>query len=442
VDRNYQSQKQAPFRIQQAFAQWQQSQADARSLRERNNALQGQLKTLASSNDGAAESQRSGILEEAKALKQRLSNVVLQEDRLLAEMQDLAYRLPNLTSKETPIGGEPRLIKYINPSTETSTSSSRVTRSHVEIGERLQILDWAAARTASGTGWYFLVNEGAMLEQALIQYALSIAMKRGWKIVSPPSMVYSHIVSACGFLPRDQSGEQQIYTISQSIKDRGKPEYSLTGTAEIPLAAMKANETLREEQLPFKVIGTSRCYRAEAGARGVQSKGLYRVHEFSKVEMFAWTGRDKITGNDISASSSPSATILQEMVDIQTTILESLNLRCRVLEMPSYDLGGSAFRKQDIEAYFPSRRDVDQGWGEVTSASICTDYQTRRLATRLEGPKGDAKSWPYTVNGTAMAVPRVIAAILENGWDEERGVVHIPEVLRPWMGGSEVIERK
>jgi seryl-tRNA synthetase len=317
-----------------------------------------------------------------------------------------------------------------------------VWRSHVEIGERLQLLDFAAARTASGTGWYFLVNEAALLEQALVQYALSVAMKRGWKVVAPPSMVYSHIVSACGFLPRDQNEEQQIYAVSQSAKDEGKPEYSLAGTAEIPLAAMKANQTLGADQLPLKLIGASRCYRAEAGARGVQSKGLYRVHEFTKVEMFAWTARDESQSDHPSLSASSSETVLHEVVEIQTAILESLNLRCRVLEMPSHDLGGSAARKQDIEAFFPSRRGIDQGWGEVTSASICTDYQSRRLATRLEGAKGEAKSWPFTVNGTAMAVPRVIAAILENGWDEERGVVHIPDVLRPWMGGLEVIEGK
>lgn len=128
------------------------------------------------------------------------------------------------------------------------------------------------------------------------------------------------------------------------------------------------------------------------------------------------------------------------MVDIQTTILESLGLHCRILEMPSTDLGASAVRKRDIEAFFPSRRMKDDGWGEVTSASICTDYQTRRLATRLNlRSQGGKLVFPYTVNGTALAVPRVLAAILENGWDESRLQVRIPEVLRPWMDGMDVI---
>jgi len=254
--------------------------------------------------------------------------------------------------------------------------------------------------------------------------------------VVPPSLVYSHIASACGFQPRDQHGEQQVYAIEQSEKDRAKPPLALAGTAEIPLAGMKANTSLEEADLPLKMVGVSRCYRAEAGARGAATKGLYRVHEFTKVEMFAWTSPDHSDEEHFSSpTASASEAVFDEMLSIQQEILTGLGLHCRMLEMPTTDLGASATRKVDIEAMFPSRA-KDQGWGEVTSTSMCTDYQTRRLQTRLR-VKGGRLGFPHTLNGTALAVPRVIAAILETHWDESEGCVAIPDVLRPDMDGRD-----
>jgi seryl-tRNA synthetase len=306
-------------------------------------------------------------------------------------------------------------------------------RSHVELGSELSLLDFQGSAISSGWGWYYLLNEAALIEQALIQYGLSTAMKRGWKIVSPPSIVYAHIANACGFQPRDQNGEQQIYNIAQSASDSAKPQLSLAATAEIPLAAMKSGYYFEEAELPLKSVAVSRCYRAEAGARGVDTKGIYRVHEFSKVEMFAWT----------TPTNEAATAVFDEMLSIQTEILKSLDLHCRILEMPSTDLGASATRKRDIEAFFPSRKDKDGGFGEVTSASICTDYQTRRLNTRVRmAGTGGKVEYPYTVNGTALAVPRVLAAIMEQGWDEEEQVIKIPKVLWPHMGGIEVIAAK
>ncbi|KAI0422345.1 hypothetical protein F5X98DRAFT_325655 [Xylaria grammica] len=378
------------------------------------------------------------LLEEARLLKKALSTIEEDEARLSTEMTDLALALPNLSADTTPKGNEPRVLSYINephPFESASPSSDRVWRSHVHIGTELGILDFASAATTSGWGWYYLLDEGAQLEQALIAYTLaSITRIPGWRQIAPPSIVYSHIAAACGFQPRDQNGETQIYALAQSASDvtRGKPELSLAGTAEIPLAGMRANSVFEASELPSKRVGVSRCYRAEAGARGADTKGLYRVHEFTKVEMFAWTAPDAETTLDV----------FDEMVDAQTEVLSSLGLHCRVLEMPSADLGASAVRKIDIEAFFPSRaaRGLNDGWGEVTSASICHDYQTRRLATRMRSPLG--MTYPFTLNGTALAVPRVLAAILENGWDEAQMAVTIPECLRPWMDGKQKIEAK
>lgn len=442
IDRNYKAQAAYPAQINRLFEQWHVHQREARSLRERNNRLKLQLANPTTLRDedseewrGLKDMPREQLIEEARVLKDKISAIEKEETALTTQIDYLAGSIPNLTSHETPRGDEPTVVGYINQHPEPDPSTSdRVWHSHVHIGSELNLLDFAGAATTTGWGWYFLLNEAAQLEQALIQYALSTARKRGWGLVSPPSMVYSHIAAACGFQPRDQNGESQIYDIQQASTDAEqqmrKPRLSLAGTAEIPLAGMKANSTLEEMELPLKHVGVSRSYRAEAGARGVDTKGLYRVHEFTKVEMFAWTLPD----------SSASTEIFDEMLAIQTEILQSLDLHCRILEMPSTDLGASASRKRDIEAFFPSRRPKDDGWGEVTSVSTCTDYQSRRLATKVDlRSQGGKISFPYTVNGTALAVPRVLAAILENGWNEEDGTVRIPDVLLPWMDGLKYI---
>ncbi|KAI1178235.1 hypothetical protein F4777DRAFT_130812 [Nemania sp. FL0916] len=499
--RNYKQQSTYPARIVELFGQWQASQRRGRSLRERSNALRRQIANPATiqHEDEADEASRSAspvgtdedggnlgdaastrdvrtmtrdeLLEEARLLKQALSAIEDEETQLSTEMTNLALAIPNLTLAESPRDGQPRVLSYINePKAETDTdaeartetheaagASDRVWRSHVHIGAELGILDFASAASSSGWGWYYLVDEGAQLEQALVAYALSTVSSRraGWRQVAPPSIVYSHMAAACGFQPRDQHGETQIYALSQSQADaaRGKPELCLAGTAEIPLAAMRADSIFESTsssstfssgssagEIPAKRVGVSRSYRAEAGARGADTKGLYRVHEFTKVEMFAWTSPDL----------NSATAVFDEMVAIQSDILASLGLRCRVLEMPTTDLGASAARKIDIEAFFPSRAaqgGLNDGWGEVTSTSICGDYQTRRLATRMRlapgsGSDGGKLVYPWTVNGTALAVPRVLAAILENGWDEAEMAVTIPECLRPWMGGLERIEAK
>ncbi|KAK4187581.1 serine--tRNA ligase, chloroplastic/mitochondrial [Podospora australis] len=441
IDRNYKSLAENPQKINNLFAELQAQHREGRALRERGNALRRQIVAgpgSTSQNDPAdttadefKDKTREEILEEAKKVKAELQVITEQETRLQAEIDRLALAIPNLTWDETPRGTEPEVMSYINNHPEPEPAvSDRVWRSHVHVGAELGILDFAGAAQTSGWGWYYLLEEAAQLEQALISYALTTATRAGWRQVSPPSMVYSHIASACGFQPRDANGETQIYNIAQSAEDtaRGKPELVLAGTAEIPLAGMKADTTIDESDLPMKRVAVSRCYRAEAGSRGVETKGLYRVHEFTKVEMFAWTHPDLFMTQEI----------FEEMVDLQTELLSGLNLHCRILEMPTADLGASATRKIDMEAFFPSRRERNDGWGEVTSASICTDYQTRRLATRAKLGNGRLV-YPWTVNGTALAVPRVLAAILENGWNEQEKSVTIPEVLRPWMDGREKI---
>ncbi|KAL1978407.1 hypothetical protein VTN31DRAFT_1266 [Thermomyces dupontii] len=450
IDRDYAACAEYPHRIVQLAQETVRLSESIKEPRAKLKEIERSIGQLAAG--GGAEKnaeQIASLRQEAQKLKADSEEAVRRKEELEDEIQRLALALPNLSHPTTPRGDSPQLVSYLNfdPNKPPSWVSQRTEdRSHVTIGTRLGLIDFTSSNATTGWGWYFLTNEGALLEQALVNYAISVALRHGWKAVSPPSMVYSYITEACGYQPRDQHGEQQIWAIEQSEKDKVKPQRSLAGTAEIPLAAMYAGRDIPVTSLPVKLVGASRCYRAEAGARGVDTKGLYRVHEFTKVELFGWADR----ATDSTTSSPQTDELYDELLQIQTVILSSLGLPCRVLEMPTGDLGASATRKRDIEVLFPSRLRVDDGgkpdletaWGEVTSASICGDYQTRRLGTRTRDVNGKNPRYPHTVNGTAMAVPRVLAAILENGWDEARGVVVVPEVLRPWMGGLEVIGGK
>ena len=387
------------------------------------------------------EDEVSRIYAAIKSLRDVVDDATAEQDSLSTQAATLALALPNLTSNQTPTAGEPKVLKYLNydPSKPPSPAAGA---DHSSIGQELGILDFSSASTTTGWGFYYFLDEAVQLEQALIQYATSVALRHGWRLVTPPSLVYSHIADSCGFQPRDTNDEQQIWQIAQAERDITKPKRSLAATAEIPLAALYADKAIPEDKLPLKLIGSSRCYRAEAGARGVDTKGLYRVHEFTKVEMFAWTNAPTGEGLHEEEMTQYSTKMFNEMVSIQTEILSSLGLPCRVLEMPSNDLGASAFRKIDIEAFFPSRLSRDEGWGELTSVSICTDYQSRRLNTRIQDRTGARTRFPHTINGTAMAIPRVMACILENGWQPDERCVAIPSVLRPFMGGAERIGPK
>lgn len=443
-DRHWYSLEHVPARIANLYDEWIAIQRSIRNTRGEHNALSGRLRSaspLKVGNEGGEVAEtRESLVREARKLKEEIAKVSVEEKRIEEEMKTLAAMLPNTTHTAVPLN-EPRLISYLNPHLAPPKDAEKDAKSHTQIGAEMGLLDFSAAAQVSGWGWYFLMNDAVLLEQALVNYALNEARARGFKLASPPSMVYSSIASACGFRPRDQNGEQQIYQIAQPDNQKGRPTHVMAGTAEIPLAGMKANSLVTEEELPEKVVGVSRCYRAEAGARGAESKGLYRVHEFTKVELFAWAPPPSSPDEPPTVANA----LFDELLSLQSHILSSLKLHCRVLEMPASDLGASAHRKVDIEAFIPSRSYLpSQGWGEVSSLSNCTDYQSRRLGTKTRRASGKT-GWAWTLNGTAMAVPRVLMAILENGYVEtgEKGVggrVRIPAVLRPYMGGREWIE--
>ena len=236
-------------------------------------------------------------------------------------------------------------------------------------------------------------------------------MQRGFTPMVTPDLALDSVLEGIGFMPRGP--ETQVYSIDNM-------DLSLIGTAEITLGGLYRGQTILDSELPIRMCGISHCYRTEAGAAGRASRGLYRVHQFTKVEMFAFTTPDQ------------SAAVHEELLEIECDLFDQLEIPFRVVDTATGDLGGPAFRKYDLEAWMPGRGDGGE-WGEVTSTSNCTDYQARRLNARYKVKDQKGTQFVHTLNGTAIALSRGIISILENHQNED-GSVTIPEVLRPWMG--------
>ena len=283
-------------------------------------------------------------------------------------------------------------------------------KDHVTIAEALDLVDFEAGAAVAGPKFYFLKNEAVLLELALIQYAMQTLLKSGYTPIITPDVAKSEVLEGIGFLPRGP--ETQIYSLENT-------DLCLIATAEITLGGMHRDQIMEELQLPIKYVGLSHCFRTEAGAPGRDTRGLYRVHQFTKVEMFAFTTPDQ------------SETIHQELLAIEESIFQGLGLPYHVIDTCTGDLGGPAYRKYDLEAWMPGRGDSGE-FGEVTSTSNCTDYQSRRLNIRYKSPKHKGTRFVHTLNGTAVAVSRALVAILEN-YQQADGSVVVPEVLRAWL---------
>jgi seryl-tRNA synthetase len=279
---------------------------------------------------------------------------------------------------------------------------------HVELGQSLKIIDFDTATKVAGTKFYYLMNEGVFLELGLVRYALDILQKHGFTPFITPDIAKEEILDGIGFNPR--GAESNVYALE------GEP-CCLIGTAEISLGGYYQGEILAKDKLPIKMAGLSHCFRREAGAAGQFSKGLYRVHQFTKLEMFAYT------------LPSESDAMHKELRGIEEEVFCGLGIPFRVVDTCTGDLGAPAYRKWDLEAWMPGRNGGE--WGEVTSTSNCTDYQARRLNIRYKDEKGNR--FVHMLNGTAIAVSRAIIAILEN-FQQADGTVLIPPALVPYCG--------
>ena len=354
---------------------------------------------------------RTALIDEGKRLKSSVAD--LEEMGSAASRPSWNRRLrriPNLTHPGAPIGlteDESREVRRVG----TPRVFDFQTKDHVELGKALDFIDFETAGKVSGTGFYFLKNDAVLLDLALQQFALRKLIAAGFTPIITPDLARNSILEGIGFTPRGD--ETQVYSVEDT-------ELSLIGTAEITLGGMLADQILDEANLPVKYVGLSHCFRTEAGAAGRASRGLYRVHQFTKVEMFAFS------------TPESSDVIHAEMLAIEEDLFQSLGIPFRVLDICSGDLGGPAYRKFDLEAWMPGRGEHGE-YGEVTSTSDCTDYQSRRLNIRYRPTGQKGTRFVHTLNGTAVALSRALIVVMEN-YQRSDGRIDVPEVLRPYVG--------
>ncbi len=360
--------------------------------------------------------EREAHVAEGRRLKREAGHLDGALTQARAELDRWLSQIPNLIHPDTPEGGEEdfRELRRVG----TPPKFDFVPLDHLALGQRLDLFDFESGAKVAGQKFYYLKNAAVLLELSLQRFALDILAEEGFTPFLTPDLARRSLVDAFAFSPRGP--ESQIYSISDTDLD-------LIGTAEITLGALHADAILDQADLPLKLAGISHCYRTEAGSAGRESKGLYRVHQFTKVEMYIFCRPDQ------------SETMHELLVALEERLLQALEIPYRVIDVAAGDLSAPAYRKFDIEAWMPGRGGGGE-YGEVTSASNCTDYQARRLRTRFRCPGAKRNEFVYTLNGTAIAVPRTIIALLENHQRAD-GSVEIPKALRPYLGFDRIEPR-
>ncbi len=350
---------------------------------------------------------------EGRRIKEQASNVESGLADAEAALHEHMLDIPNLVHPDVPIGGEEdfRELRRVGDPRELDFAP----QDHLALAEKLDLIDFDAGARVTGQKFYFLKREAAFLELALQRFALDVAVEAGFVPHVTPDLARRSVVDAMAFNPRGE--ETQIYSIADS-------ELALVGTAEITLGGIYADTVLDEADLPLKLVGLSHCFRTEAGAHGRESRGLYRVHQFSKVELFAFTRPEE------------SDAMHDELLAIAEQIFHALEIPYRVIDVATGDLGAPAYRKYDLEAWLPGRGEGGS-YGEVTSTSNCTDFQARRLKTRFRRAEKKGGELVHTLNGTALAVSRALVSLLENHQQAD-GSIAIPKALRKYTGFDKI----
>ncbi|MEZ6064449.1 MAG: serine--tRNA ligase [Planctomycetaceae bacterium] len=349
---------------------------DRRSeLIQRGDKLRGEQKDVAGRIPKATADERPELVARGKELKTLVAEIEAEAKQVEADLRELQMAIPNMTHPDAPVGGEEDLVVLREVGTKPSFDFQP--RDHVELMANLDLVDLEAGSKVAGHGFYFLKNEGMLLELALVQYAVDILRQEGFTLFTTPDVARDDVLHGTGYQPRGP--ETQIYSIDGT-------DLSLVATAEITLGGMLKDEILPIDQLPKKFGGLSHCFRTEAGGHGKATRGIYRVHQFTKVEMFAFTGPDVAVSDAMH----------QEILRVEERIFGGLGIPYRVIDTPTGDLGGPAYRKFDLEAWMPGRGE----YGEVTSASNCTDFQSRRLGIRCKSDEWKGTRYVHTLNGT------------------------------------------
>lgn len=365
--------------------------------------LRAEQNLLSKSVASAKGEEKTALLESAKSLATKVKEADAKRAQAELEAKTLIMQISNVLDPQAPIGKEEDfvVIETIGKPRDFDFQP----KDHVELGKLLGAIDTERGAKVAGSRSYYLTGVGAMLEFALVNFAITSANKAGFTPVIPPVLVNSAAMEGTGFLGQ---AAENVYHLE-------KDDVYLVGTSEVPLAAMHMDEILAAEKLPMRYAGYSTCFRREAGTYGKDTRGIIRVHQFDKVEMFSFCHPDQAKDEHL------------RLLQWEKDFLNAMEIPYRVIDVASGDLGSSANRKFDIEAWIPTQ----DAYREVTSTSNCTEFQARRLNIRFK--EADATKFVATLNGTLVAIPRMVVAILENHQNSD-GTVNIPAALQPFLG--------
>jgi seryl-tRNA synthetase len=368
--------------------------------------LRAQQNVLSKSVGAASGDEKAALLANSKELADKVKAADAKRAELEATANSLAMVISNILDPEAPIGGEEDFVIIEHVGTPRDFAGAGFEpKDHVELGKLLGAIDTERGAKVSGSRSYYLTGVGALLEFALVNYAISSATKAGFIPVIPPVLVKPAAMEGTGFLGQ---AAENVYHLE-------KDDYYLVGTSEVPLAAFHMDEVLDGTKLPLRYAGYSSCFRREAGSYGKDTRGIIRVHQFDKVEMFSFCKPEEAQQEH------------QRLLQWEKDFLNAMEIPYRVIDVASGDLGSSANRKFDIEAWIPTQG----AYREVTSTSNCTEFQARRLNIRYKDSEGTKAI--ATLNGTLVAIPRMIVAILENHQNAD-GTVNVPAALQPFLG--------
>lgn len=355
--------------------------------------------------------QRQQVIEQGRQLRSEKDAAQKQLDQVEASILEIQRTIPNMAHPDAPRGEDDKANLEIARGQHSPREFDFTPRDHLDLGTEKGWIDFEGGARTTGQGFYFIKGDLVLVDLALQQLALSQLMQRGFQPAITPDLARADILEGIGFMPRGP--ETQVYSIENS-------DLCLIGTAEITLGGWYSGQVVDAEQLPIKLCGLSHCYRTEAGAAGRASRGLYRVHQFTKVEMFTFCLPEQ------------SDALHEELRQIECDLFDLLEIPYRVVDTATGDLGGPAYRKYDLEAWMPGRGENGE-WGEVTSTSNCTDYQARRLNVRYKEKDKKGTHFVHSLNGTAFALSRALIALLENHQQQD-GSVRIPAALQPFLG--------
>ena len=373
---------------------------EADEIRKNRNAINEEIKQAKGKPDAS-------LIEKTKQLKNELQLIEEEFFQAQEKFDELIQIVPNILGSDVPLGGEEDSVEIKNWGTRKENAED-----HLEYMTKRGWVDFERGAKVAGAKFYYLKGNGALLENAIYQFALNMLIKEGFEFMTVPHMVTERIAYGSGFAPKS-SEESNEYFVNDNLM--------LIGTAEAPLTGYHADEIINESELPLKYVGYSPCYRREAGAYGKHSRGLFRVHQFNKLEMYIFTTKED------------SEKMHQEILSYEEKIWQALNIPYRVVNIAAGDLGAPAAKKYDIEYWSP----VDNAYRELTSCSNCTDFQARNLNIRVRRKNGEVEIL-HTLNGTAVSLARSIIAIVEN-YQQPDGSLIVPEVLKPYLSERDII---